>query len=243
VASAGSTALSWGAALAIALALYSASAGIRTLFTALNVAYEEDEDRGFFRFYLISLLFTLAGVIAVVIGLAVIVGVPNILKLLPLGPLGEWVVRGASWLLLLVGIMIGLALIYRFGPSRAPANWRWLTPGSIVASVLWLLASLLFSFYAANLGSYNETYGALGGVIILLMWLYISAFVVLLGAEINAELELQTEHDTTTGPELPKGQRHAFAADHTADDRDRREARAEQAAEQVSREVKKEGRR
>ena len=243
VATTGSTALSWGAVIAILLALYSASAGIRTLFTALNIAYEEEEQRGFVRFYLVSLVFTLAAIVFVVMGLTVIVGVPNLLKVLPLGPAGEWLIRAASWLLLLCGIAVGLALIYRFGPSRAPARWRWLTPGSIVAAVLWLLASLLFSVYAANFGSYNETYGALAGVIILIMWLYISAFVVLLGAEINSELELQTERDTTTGPEEPKGQRQAFAADHTADDRQRREQRAESAAESASRDAQKKKRR
>ena len=112
-------------------------------------------------------------------------------------------------------------MIYRFGPDRAAARWRWITPGSIVATLLWVAASAAFSWYAANFGSYNQTYGALGGVIILLFWLYISAFVILLGAELNAELELQTEQDTTTGPALPMGLRRAYAADHTAGSRTR----------------------
>jgi membrane protein len=104
-------------------------------------------------------------------------------------------------------------------PLSRPRHWRWLTPGAIAATVLWLLASLGFSYYAANFAGYNETYGTLGGVIALLMWLWISAYVVLLGAELNSELELQTAHDTTTGPPLPEGQRGAFAADHNPDDR------------------------
>lgn len=217
VASGGATVLGWSAAIAIALALWSTSAGVRTLFTALDIAYEEEESRGLVRFYVLSLAFTLGAVLAVVIGLAVIIGVPAVLNYLPLGPFAGWAVRIASWLVL-VGLMIfGLGVIYRYGPSRAPANWRWLTPGAILATALWLLASAGFSFYVANFASYNETYGTLGGVIILLMWLYISAYVVLLGAELNAELELQTAQDTTTGPPQPMGQREAYAADHTAD--------------------------
>ncbi|MEK0082520.1 YihY/virulence factor BrkB family protein [Benzoatithermus flavus] len=214
VASTTTGALGWSAALAILLALYSASSGVKTLFTALNVAYEEEEDRSFLRFNLTALVFTFLAIVSIIIGLGIIVGVPAVLAYLPLGPFAEWGVRIASWLVLLALVIVGLAMIYRFGPSRAPANWRWLTPGSITAAVLWLLASAAFSFYAAHFGSYNKTYGALAGVIILLMWLYISAFVILLGAELNAELELQTEKDTTTGRPEPMGERQAYVADH-----------------------------
>jgi membrane protein len=208
--------LGWSAALALLLALWSASAGVKTLFTALNIAYEEKETRGLVRFNLTALLFTLGAIVAVVVGLGVIIGVPAVMEYLPLGPLGQWLVRITSWLVLVVLLIIGLAMIYRFGPSRAPANWRWLSPGASVATLLWLLASAAFSYYVANFASYNQTYGALGGVIILLMWLYISAFVILLGAELNAELELQTAEDTTTGAPEPMGRRRAFAADHVA---------------------------
>ncbi len=219
VAAQGGTALGWGTALALVLALYSASSGVQTLFTALNIAYEEEETRGFLRFYLTSFAFTLAAVVGVALALALLVGVPALLALLPLGPATQWVVRLGSLALLLALVAAGVAAIYRFGPSRAPASWRWLTPGSIAATVLWLLASLGFSWYVTNFAGYNETYGTLGGVIVLLMWLWISAYVVLLGAELNAELELQTAHDTTTGPPLPEGQRGAYAAVHTPDDR------------------------
>ena len=116
-------------------------------------------------------------------------------------------------------ILCGLALLYRFGPSRAPANWRWVTPGSLTAAMLWLASSVAFSLYVAKFAAYNQTYGALGGVVVLLMWLYISAFVILLGAELNAEAELQTKRDTTTGPPKPMGGREAYAADHTAEQR------------------------
>ncbi|MDF1586608.1 YihY/virulence factor BrkB family protein [Marinimicrococcus flavescens] len=221
VASGGGTALGWGAALSILLALWSASAGIKTLFTALNIVYEEEEDRGFIRFNATALLFTLAAIVGVIAGLGVIVVVPAVLGQVPLGPLGDWAVRIGSWLAMLVLVVAGLAMMYRFGPSRAPASWRWISPGSMAAAVLWLVASAAFSFYAANFASYNETYGALGGVIILLMWLWISAFVVLLGAELNSELELETSRDTTTGRPQPMGQRGAFGADRTDRTRDR----------------------
>lgn len=221
VASGSTGALGWSALIALALALYTASSGIRTLFTALNIAYEEEESRGLVHFYLLALLFTLGGVLAVVVGLGVIVGVPVALGFLPLGPLADWGVRIASWLVLLLGTVSALGLVYRFGPSRSAASWRWLTPGSLLATALWLLASALFSWYAANFGSYNQTYGTLGAVVILLMWLYISAFAILLGGELNAELELQTTHDTTTGAPRPMGSRGAYAADHTPETRRR----------------------
>lgn len=222
VATSSGAALGWGAAFSILLALWSASAGIKTIFTALNIVYEEEEQRGFVRFNATALAFTLAAILGAIVGLGVIVGVPALLGRLPLGPLGDWAVRIGSWLAMLVLVMLGLALTYRFGPSRAPASWRWLSPGSMAAAALWLAASAAFSFYAANFASYNETYGTLGGVIILLMWLWISAFVVLLGAELNSELELQTARDTTTGEPEPMGERGAFVADRTERTRDRR---------------------
>ena len=220
VASAGSV-LGWSAGLAILLALWSASSGVRTLFTALDIAYEEEERRSLLRFNLTALLFTLGAIVAVIAGLGVIIGVPAALSYLPLGPLAAVGVRLATWGVLLVALVLGLAVVYRFGPSRAAARWRWLTPGSLLAAALWLLASVAFSYYVANFASYNQTYGTLGGVIILMMWLYLSAFVILLGAELNAELEIQTEEDTTTGRPRPIGSRRAYAADHTPETRRR----------------------
>jgi membrane protein len=219
VAAQGQSRLSWGATLALLIALYGATSGVKTLFEALNVAYEERETRGFLRLNIVAFAFTVVAVVAVAIMISVIVGLPVLLAYLPLGLLGEWLVRIGSWVLLLGLVLLGLALLYRFGPSRAPARWRWVTPGSMAAAFLWLAASAAFSVYVAQFAAYNQTYGTLGGVVILLMWLYISVFVVLLGAELNAELELQTKLDTTTGPPLPMGRRRAYAADHTAEQR------------------------
>lgn len=206
--------LGWSAILAVLFALYTASSGVKTLFTALNIAYEEREERGFLQLNAVALAFTLGAVLAVAVGLGVIVVLPVAVGYLPLGPVGSIAVRIGSWSVLLGLLLLGLAAVYRFGPSRAQPRWRWVTPGSLVAAVLWGAGSLAFSWYVANFASYNETYGVLGGVIILLIWLYLSAFVILLGAELNAELELQTRRDTTTGESRPMGRRRAYVADH-----------------------------
>ncbi len=207
--------LGWGATLAILLALYTASSGVKTLFTALNIAYEEREERGFLRLNLTALAFTLAAILAIALCLSVIVVLPAVLAYLPLGPIGGVAIKAASWAVLLVLLLLGLGVVYRFGPNRAQARWRWVTPGSLLAALLWGAGSLGFSWYVSNFASYNETYGVLGGAIILLMWLYLSALVILLGAELNSELELQTRRDTTTGDPRPMGRRRAYVADHS----------------------------
>jgi membrane protein len=216
VAATGATRLTCGAAIALLLALYSATSGMKTLFQALNIAYEEEETRSFVRFNLTAFLFTLVAIVGIAVMIALIVGMPLLIGRLPFGSLGTWLVRIGSWLLLGALLLLGVALLYRFGPSRAPARWRWITPGSLAAVGLWLLGSLAFSLYVGRFAAYNETYGALGSVVILLMWLYISAFSILLGAELNAELELETARDTTTGAPQPIGRRKAYVADHTA---------------------------
>ena len=217
VATADAAALGFSTVIALGLSLWSASAGVKSVFSALNVAYEQEETRSLISFNLIALLFTLLTIVAIVGGLLVIVGLPVLLSYLPLGQFGTWAVRIAGWTILLAFIVSGISLLYRYGPSRRSADWRWLTPGSVLATVLWVVASMGFSYYAAHFAGYNETYGALGGVIVTMMWLWITALVVLIGAELNAELELQTEVDTTAGRERSMGKRGAFVADHTAD--------------------------
>ena len=216
LAAAGPTKLSWGLALSLLVALWSAMNGIKAIISALNVAYEERERRSFLRLNLVALLFTLGGIFGVVLALTVIVVVPAALAFIWLGPLASIAVRVCSFGLLLGFVVLGLALLYRYGPSRAEAKWRWITPGSLLASGLWLAASLAFSFYVSNFGSYDAAYGTLGGVVVALLWFYISAYAVTLGAELNAELELQTRRDTTTAPVQPMGERGAFVADHVA---------------------------
>ena len=205
-----------GLLVALALAIFGARSAVGGIITSLNIAYEEQEKRSFLRYNLQALLFTLGGVVGVTLALAIIVGVPAVLNLTWLGTGEALAVRVISFLLLLGFVMLGLAVLYRFGPSREEPRWHWVTPGSVAAAIVWVVASLLFSFYVGTLGSYDATYGPLGAVVVMLMWFWISAFVVLLGAELNAELELQTKRDTTTGPDRPMGERGAFAADHVA---------------------------
>lgn len=211
------TSLGFGAVAGIAIALWSANQATKAVFDALNVVYEEEEKRSFIRFTLVTLTFTLAGILFAILAIAAIVVLPVVLGLVGLGEAANWLLSLARWPLLLLAVGFMLACIYRWGPSRAEAKWRWVTWGSGVAALLWLAASLGFSWYVANFGSYNETYGSLGAVIGFMTWIWISSAVVLLGGELNAEMEHQTARDTTTGPDQPMGQRNARMADTTAD--------------------------
>jgi membrane protein len=217
VAATSGASLGWGVALGILVALWSAGAGVRALITALNIAYDEDEKRGFVELYAVAFLFTVALIGAAVLALTIIVAVPVILQFLPLGGLANAAIRVLTWLVLAALVIGGLALLYRYGPSRSHARLRWVTWGAIAAAGLWLLASFGFQVYAANFANYSATYGALGAVIALLMWFWVSAFVVLLGAELNAEMEHQTRKDSTSGPEKPLGARGAYVADHVGE--------------------------
>ena len=207
------TAAGLGAALAIALAFWSAANGTKALLAGLNIAYDERERRGFVRLNVLAMTLTL-GFIAMVIGsLALITAVPHLIERLPLRDLGELLAYAVTWLLLATLALLGFAVMYRFGPSREHPRWQWVSVGSLVATALWLLASLVFSWYSARFGSFNKTYGTLAGGILLLLWLQITAYVTLLGAELNAEIEHQTARDSTTGVPQPLGARGAEMAD------------------------------
>jgi len=183
--------LGLGATISGAIALWSASAGTRGMIGALNLAYEEEEGRGFFAFHGMALLMTLAGTLAVAVGIALLVFLPTLITLLNLPLRQAFLIRGGSLLLLLVLVTLGLAALYRYGPSLHHARWRKVVPGAVAAALLWAIGSVLFSFYVTNYASYDSTYGPLGGAIGLMMWLYVSVFVILLGAELNSELEVQ----------------------------------------------------
>ena len=159
---------------------------------------------------------TLGGILAAVIGLAALVVLPAFIGFFGISTYGATIARLASLGALVVFVLLALSLLYRFGPSRRAASWHWVTPGSVVATVLWLLVSALFSFYVEHLASYDATYGPLGAVVGVMMWFYVSALAVLVGAELNAELELQTVHDSTSGEAKPIGARGAYVADHVA---------------------------
>jgi membrane protein len=200
--------------LGILTALWSASSGMKALITGVNMAYDETETRKFLKLRGLALLLTLGAMVLMGIALLLIVAFPALTNPWPTAL--RWTASILRWLLLAALLIAGLAVLYRYAPDRDEPRWSWVSWGSGIATVLWVVASLAFSFYVAQFGNYNKTYGALAGVIILLFWLWLTALVVLVGAELNTEMELQTAKDTTKGPERPLGERQAHAADHVA---------------------------
>ena len=208
--------LGWSLAVSLGLALWSANAGTQAMMAALNIAYEEPERRSLFQYYLNAFTFTIIGILGGVVMLLAIVYVPILFALTGYSHAFELVVGVVRWPFLALFVLFLLAILYRYGPCRRSAKWHWVSVGSLFAMVVWLIASAAFSLYVSNFANYDRVYGSLGAVIILLFWLYISFYIVLLGAEINAELELQTAKDTTAGKPRPMGKRGAFVADHVA---------------------------
>jgi membrane protein len=213
VAAKGHQTLGFTFVISLAISLWSANAAVKAMFDTLNIVYDEPEKRGFLKLNALSLAFTVAGVGFVLLALGAVVVVPVILNYLHLSNAADLLVRIARWPALLVCLALALACLYRFGPSREAPRWRWITGGSAAATLCWLAASALFSWYAEKFGTFNETYGSLGAVIGFMTWLWISAIVILLGAELDAEMEHQTAHDTTTGASRPIGARGAKMAD------------------------------
>ncbi|MEO0390607.1 MAG: YihY/virulence factor BrkB family protein [Pseudomonadota bacterium] len=213
VVSAQTESLSLSAVLALALAVYSASKGMQNLIQGLNIVYEEDEARGFFALNgtVLSLTFFVVAMLAVMMLIMVIV--PGAIRWFGDAPVLEAAADIIRWPLLFVLAMMTLTVVYRFGPSRTAARWTWLAPGSLLACVLWVAGTAGFAVYVRYFGSYNETFGALGGVIILLTWFWLTALTALIGALIDAELEERVAPDTTVGPAKPRGQRGAVKAD------------------------------
>ncbi len=213
LASTSSSALGIGVVISVVLALWSASGGIGNLITAINTAYDEEEDRGFIKRKLLALKLTLASVAFLLVVITLVAVAPAVLdSLVGSGPI-RWLLEAVRWALLLALIMAALAVLYRTSPARDAPKMRWVSVGAGVATLLWIAASVGFSIYVDNFSSYGKTYGALAGVVVLLLWLWISAYAVLLGAEINAESEEQTVRDSTQGPERPLGERDAVKAD------------------------------
>jgi membrane protein len=200
-------------AIGLGISLWSANAAMKSLFDTLNIVYGEPEKRGFFKLNAISLGFTVAGIVFVLSALAAVVVVPVVLNYLHLSNFADLLVRIVRWPAMFVAVALGISCVYRFGPSREAPRWRWITWGSAAATILWLCSSALFSWYAVSFGTFNETYGSLGAIIGFMTWLWISAIVILLGAELNAEMEHQTKQDTTTGVPKPLGARGAQMAD------------------------------
>lgn len=210
-----------GVLVGLLVALWSSAAGVKALMTALDIAYDEREERSFLRFNGLALLLTLGAILTVIVALALIVVLPMVLGKLGLAGIAQILISWLRWLLLAAVMVVALAVLYRLGPDRDYPEWRWVSWGSVAATVLWLVASGLFSWYVSSFGNYNQTYGSLAAVVILMLWFWISAYAILLGAELNAEMEHQTRRDTTAGEPQPMGERDAYAADTLGKRQDR----------------------
>ena len=212
VANSGS-ALTFGLIVSILAALWSASGGVGNLITAVNLAYDEVETRNFVKLKLMSLGMVLGSIVFVLITFGLIAVVPAVLDALPLGVVGTILAQVVRWVLLLAIFAGALAVLYRVAPDRDAPRFSWVSLGAVVVTVVWAIVSVGFSLYVDNFGSYDKTYGAIAGVIVLMLWLYLTCYLVLLGAEINSEAEHQTAVDTTEGPPQPMGTRNATMSD------------------------------
>jgi membrane protein len=195
------------------VALWSANAGMKAIIDALNVVYDEREKRGFFKLNLVSFAFTLGALGFLALALTSVVIVPLVMSWFGLQTMTGQLIAALRWPAILIVVVVAFALLYRFGPSRREAKWRWLSVGSVFAVIAWLAGSLLFSWYLSNFADYDAAYGSLGAAIGLMMWLWLSVIVILVGAELNSEMEHQIARDTTIGRPKPLGTRGATMAD------------------------------
>ena len=202
-----------GAIVGLLVALWSASSGVKHLIGAINVAYDEDEGRGFLKLRGLALAMTLGGILLLAVAVAALVVLPRALDDSGSTGVARTTLLIIRWPIFALIALVALAVIYRWAPDRDRPKWRWTSAGAVFATVVWVIASIAFSIYTANFGNYNETYGALGAIVVVMLWLFITAYVVIAGAELNAELERQTVVDSTAGPSQPLGERGAYAAD------------------------------
>lgn len=208
--------LGWSLVLSILISLWSANKGAKAVFEGVNITYNEIDDRGFFKLNAVTLLFTLGGIVIGFITIALVVAFPALIDKFGLPSTLETIIQFLRWPILALIVMFALAAVYKVAPSRTSPEFKWTSFGAIIATVFWLAGSLLFSLYLSNFGSFDETYGSFAVVIILMLWFFLTGFIILLGAEINSEMEHQTSRDTTTGEDKPMGQRGGYHADHVA---------------------------
>ncbi|NMH61017.1 YihY/virulence factor BrkB family protein [Alteromonas ponticola] len=215
-----SQALGTGVIVSLLLTLWSSSKGANALITACNITYSETEGRSFIGSIIARMVLTVAIILAVIVALVSITVLPKVITILSGYKLSDQAANWITWPILVLMFNTGLAALYRYSPHRSRAKWRWVTPGSVVATVFWIVFSFAFSYYLKEFASYNKTYGSVGGIIILLMWFYLSAYIILIGAELNSAMEYQTEKDSTSGKPAPKGERGAYVADHSPDEKE-----------------------
>lgn len=210
--------LGLGLVIALVLAFWSASGGVGNIVTAINIAYDEEDTRGFVKRKLLALGFTVGAIIFAVVAITLIAVAPAVLNtVFPSGAI-HWLIQIGRWVGLVFAVTVALAILYRYAPDRDSPRFSWVSVGATVATVIWMIASIGFSVYVDHFGSYGKTYGALAGVAVLMLWLWLTAYIVLLGAEINAEAEQQTVEDTTVGAPKPLGERDAVKADSMPDE-------------------------
>ncbi|MGI3780077.1 MAG: YihY/virulence factor BrkB family protein [Janthinobacterium lividum] len=203
----------FGAVIAILVALFSASGGMSNLMSAVNLCYDEEETRGFVKKRLVALALTVGAIVFLLVVVSLVAVLPVVLGFLGTSGFSLFLTQAIRWVLIVVVITAALAVLYRVAPDRDAPKLRWVSVGAGIATLLWIAASVGFSIYVSQFGSYAKTYGAIAGIVILLLWLFITAYAILLGAEINAESEQQTIKDTTKGPPEPIGERDAVKAD------------------------------
>lgn len=208
--------IGWGLFISIMISIWSANKGTNALFQGVNIAYDETDSRGIIKKNLLSLIFTLGGLIIGLISLLIVIFFPLLISDLGLNPKIENMLQWLRWVILGLILIFNLSMVYKIAPCRTSPRFGWVSWGAIIGTLLWLGGSMLFSWYVANFGSYDDLYGSFAAVAILLLWLFLTAFIVLIGAEINSEMEHQTRQDTTIGTEKPMGERKAWHADHCA---------------------------
>jgi membrane protein len=213
VLSKGDMKLGWAFVFSLVLALWSANGGMKAIIDALNVVYDEKEKRSFIKLNALSLTFTVAGVVAILTAGALVIVVPVALQMVGMGTQTELLIRFGRWPALAILLLLALAVLYRFAPSRRSPKWRWISVGSVVATITWMIGSGLLSYYLANFGHYDATYGSLGAAIALMIWMWMSTIVILFGAELNSEIEHQTTVDSIAEKPRPMGERGATMAD------------------------------
>ena len=217
LASKASSTLGWSAVLALLVALWSASKGSKAIMEALNIIYDEEDKRGFIKQNLLAIGMTFLAAFFGLCALGVIVVIPAVANYVGISKGFQFGVTAASWIILLGLFAVYLAFVYRFGPDRRKAKWKWVSAGAVIAAGFWAIASALFSWYASEFGNFNKTYGSLGAIIVLMTWFYLSSFIILIGGEVNAELEHQTKKDSTVGSSKPMGMRDATMADNVGE--------------------------